>query len=336
MAMDTLASIAEKAQCSVSTVSRVLTGKAEKYRISAVTAARVRQVVKESNYTPSLLAKGLRAGKTDTIGLLIPSVDDTFFSGIASAIIAEARNLGYTTIVVDTQESDANENAGISTLLARKVDGIIAIPCGSDSEAFRKVETAGIPLVIMDRFFGNQSDFSFVTTDNFNGAVMAVEHLVAAGHKKIACIQGNPEAMTSRERVRGYQETMKRFGLEDCIHISGDRFSIKNGFVETNLLLSGGDAPTAILALSNKILLGVVKAVTESGRRIPDDISVISFDDNLLFNYLTPRITCIAQPVQELSLVAVKLLIKKMSGEAGVSRSFLPPDIVIRDSVRAL
>lgn len=333
MALDTLASIAEKAQCSVSTVSRVLSGKAEKYRISEATVARVRREVEKSNYTPSLLAKGLRAGKTETVGLLIPGVDDTFFSGIASAIIAEARNLGYTTIVVDTQESDANENEGISTLLARKVDGIIAIPCGQDTGAFRKVEAAGIPLVILDRFFGNQSDFSFVTTDNYRGAVMAIEHLVRNGHRKIACIQGNPDAMTSRERVRGYLDTMKKLGLEDCVSVSGDQFSIQNGFVETNLLLSGEGRPTAILALSNKILLGVVKAVTEAGLRIPDDISVLSFDDNLLFNYLTPRITCIAQPVQELSQVAVKLLLKKMSGEAGVSRSFLPPDIVVRDSV---
>ena len=292
--------------------------------------------MEKSNYTPSLLAKGLRAGKTETVGLLIPGVDDTFFSGIASSIIAEARNLGYTTIVVDTQESDANENEGISTLLARKVDGIIAIPCGQEVGAFRKVEAAGIPLVILDRFFGDQPDLSFVTTDNYRGAVMAVEHLVCNGHKHIACIQDNPDAMTSRERVRGYTDTMKRFGLESFIRVSGDRFSIKNGFVETNLLIAGEDRPTAILALSNKILLGVVKAVTEAGLSIPDDISVLSFDDNLLFNYMTPRITCIAQPVQELSLVAVKLLLKKMSGEAGVSHSFLPPDIVVRNSVRAL
>ena len=336
MALDTLASIAEKAQCSVSTASRVLSGKAAKYRISEATVARVRQVAEQASYTPSLLAKGLRAGKTETIGLLIPGVDDTFFSGIASAIIAEARNLGYTTIVVDTQESDANESAGISTLMARKVDGIIAIPCGRDTAVFRRVETAGIPLVILDRFFGGQPDFSFVTTDNYRGAVMAVERLVADGHKKIACIQGNPEAMTSSERVRGYSDTMKRFGLEAFIHVSGDRFSIQNGFVETNLLLSGADAPTAILALSNKILLGAVKAVKESGMGIPEDISLISFDDNLLFNYMTPRITCISQPVQEISLMAVKLLLKKIAGEKNASHLFLPPGLVIRDSVKSL
>ena len=334
MAMDTLASIAERAQCSVSTVSRVLSGKAEKYRISEATVARVRSEVEKSNYTPSLIAKGLRAGKTDTIGLLIPGVDDTFFSGVASSIIADARKQGYTVIVIDTQEDAKNESEGFSTLLARKVDGIIAIPCGKASEAFERVASADLPLVIVDRYFENGGDWSFVTTDNYKGAVMAVAPFVANGHTKIACIQGSAAAMTSRERVRGYRDTMQRFGLEKEIRVLGDGFSIQNGYVETNLVLSGEDRPTAILALSNKILLGSVKAVTESGLRIPDDISVISFDDNLLFNYMTPRITCISQPVQDISLFAVSLLLKKIAGERKVSHLFLPPGLVVRDSVK--
>lgn len=336
MATDTLASIAERAQCSVSTVSRILSGKAEKYRISEATVTRVRREVEKSNYTPSLIAKGLRAGKTDTIGLLIPGVDDTFFSGIASCIIAEARKLGYTVIVVDTQEDEKNENEGFATLLARKVDGIIAVPCGRETPAFARVEGAELPLVIVDRYFDDSGNWSFVTTDNYRGAVMAVEHLITNGHRKIACVQGNPDAMTCRQRVRGYIDTMKKYGLEDYIQVSGDTFSIQNGYVETNLVLSEAEPPTAILALSNKILLGAVKAVKESGMTIPDDISLISFDDNLLFNYMTPRITCIAQPVQEISLVAVKLLLKKISGERNVSHLFLPPDIVVRDSVKAI
>jgi LacI family transcriptional regulator len=334
MALDTLVSIAEKAQCSVSTVSRVLSGKAEKYRISKATVARVREVAQLSHYTPSLLAKGLRAGKTDTIGLLIPGVDDTFFSGIASCIIAEARNLGYTTIVVDTQEDEDNESEGFSTLLARKVDGIIAVPCGRETKAFDRAFDADIPMVVVDRYFEKGSLWSFVTTDNYKGSVMAVEHLAANGHRRIACIQGNPDAMTCRERARGYTDTMLRLGLGDHVRISGDKFSIQNGYVETSLLLSEPDCPTAILTLSNKILLGAVKAVTESGRRIPDDISVISFDDNLLFNYMTPRITCISQPVQEISLMAVRLLLKKIAGEKNQSQLFLPPGLVVRDSVK--
>ena len=336
MATDTLASIAQRAQCSVSTVSRVLNGKADQYRISEATVERIRQEVARSNYTPSLIARGLREGRTDTIGLLIPGVDDTFFSGIASCIIADARRQGYTVIVVDTQEDENNEKEGISTLLARQVDGIIAIPCGQQTEAFTQLERSEVPVVVVDRYFEEQGPWSFVTTDNYKGATLAVEYLVASGHERIACIQGSLKAMTNRERTRGYADAMRQNGLEAYIHISGDSFSIQNGYVETNLALSRADAPTAILALSNKILLGVVKAIRESGRRIPEDISVISFDDNPLFNYMTPRITCIAQPIQEISLVAVKLLLKKIAGEKNVSQLFLPPGIVVRDSVKSL
>lgn len=334
MAIDTLASIAAKCNCSISTVSRVLSGKAAKYRISESTANRVMLEVEKAHYTPSLLAKGLRAGKTETIGLLIPGVDDTFFSSIASVIIKEARNLHYTVIVIDTQESESNEIEGFSTLMARSVDGIIAFPCGKKTDIYDKAVDNGIPIVIVDRFFEGDFSMPFVSTDNYKGAVMAVDYLISKGHKKIACIQGNHDAMTGKERVRGYEDSMRSHGLENHISIMGDEFSIQNGYIETNLMLSRSGRPTAILALSNKILLGVVKAVLEAGLKIPDDVSVLAFDDNVLFNYLSPKISCIAQPVQEIGVFAVKLLAKKMAGDQDDSHVFLPPTLIQRESVK--
>ena len=255
MAIDTLASIAEKAGCSVSTVSRVLSGKANKYRISEPTIKRVMSEVEKANYTPSLLAKGLRAGKTETIGLLIPGIDDTFFSAIASYIISEAKSLNYTVVVVDTQEKEKNEDDGLSALLARNVDGVIAIPCSNkNSSLFAKVAAKGIPIVIVDRYFEDSTDIPFVTTDNYRGAVMAVEFLIENGHRKIACIQGNPDAMTCKTRVKGYMDTMRKHGLESEIRVFGEEFSIQNGYIETKLALSRKNLPTAIFALSNKIL----------------------------------------------------------------------------------
>ena len=336
MAIDTLASIAAKCNCSVSTVSRVLSGKASKYRISASTEQRVLKEVERAHYTPSLIAKGLRAGKTDTIGLLIPGVDDTFFSTIASVIIKEARNLHYTVVVVDTQENEQYETDGFSALLARSVDGIIAFPCGKKSFIYDKAVENGIPVVIVDRYFEGDSSMPSVTTDNYRGAVMATDYLISMGHKMIQCIQGNPDAMTGKDRVKGYLDSMHAHGLENNVVVSGDEFSIQNGYIEANLALSRTDRPTAILALSNKILLGVVKAVHEAGLRIPDDISVLAFDDNVLFNYLSPKISCIAQPVQEIGVFAVKLLAKKMAGGQDDSHVFLPPALILRESVKRI
>ena len=278
MKKETLVSIAERSGCSISTVSRVLSGNAAKYRISQRTVARVTEEVKRCNYTPSLLAKGLRTNRTDTIGLLIPNIENSFFAGVAGVVIRESRNYNYKVVVVDTQEDERNEQDGLSALLARRVDGIVAAPCGSNSELFASVQEGGMPLVLIDRYLPDAGMLSYVTTDNYRGAVMATEYLLENGHRRIACIQGTPHSMPVRDRVRGFGDTLRAHGLGDRIVVTGEDFSVQNGYLETKLALAREERPTAIFALSNLILLGVVKAVHESGLRIPDDISVVSFD----------------------------------------------------------
>lgn len=337
MKKETLVSIAERAECSISTVSRVLSGNAAKYRISQRTVERVMEEVKRCNYTPSLLAKGLRTNRTDTIGLLIPNIENSFFARAAGVIIREARSYNYKVVVVDTQEDERNEQDGLSALLARRVDGIIAAPCGNDATLFAGVQHGGMPLVLIDRYLPDAEELSYVTTDNYRGAVMATEYLLENGHRRIACIQGTPHSMPVRDRVRGFADTLQSRGLGDRIAISGEDFSVQNGYLETKLALTQPERPTAIFALSNLILLGVVKAVHESGLRIPDDISVVSFDDNMLFNYLDPAITCIGQPTDEIGTLAVKLLIRAIR-EPGTATSHLhlPPSLIVRRSVRNL
>ena len=334
MKKETLVSIAERSGCSISTVSRVLSGNAAKYRISQRTVARVTEEVKRCNYTPSLLAKGLRTNRTDTIGLLIPNIENSFFAGVAGVVIRESRNYNYKVVVVDTQEDERNEQDGLSALLARRVDGIVAAPCGSNAELFASVQEGGMPLVLIDRYLPDAGMLSYVTTDNYRGAVMATEYLLENGHRRIACIQGTPHSMPVRDRVRGFGDTLRAHGLGDRIVVTGEDFSVQNGYLETKLALAREERPTAIFALSNLILLGVVN---ESGLRIPDDISVVSFDDNMLFNYLDPAITCIGQPTDEIGTLAVKLLIRAVREPgAAPSHLHLPPSLIIRRSVRNL
>lgn len=263
MKKETLVSIAERSGCSISTVSRVLSGNAAKYRISQRTVARVTEEVKRCNYTPSLLAKGLRTNRTDTIGLLIPNIENSFFAGVAGVVIRESRNYNYKVVVVDTQEDERNEQDGLSALLARRVDGIVAAPCGSNSELFASVQEGGMPLVLIDRYLPDAGMLSYVTTDNYRGAVMATEYLLENGHRRIACIQGTPHSMPVRDRVRGFGDTLRAHGLGDRIVVTGEDFSVQNGYLETKLALAQAERPTAIFALSNLILLGVVKAVHE-------------------------------------------------------------------------
>lgn len=338
MKKETLETIAKSSGYSISTVSRVLNGNASKYRISQRAVSRVMEEVKRSNYTPSLLAKSLRTNRTDTIGLLIPNIENSFFANIAAVVIREARNFNYKVVVVDTQEDDHNERDGLASLLGRRVDGIVAVPCGDDKQLYTGVQASGVPIVLVDRYLPDVDELSYVTTDNYRGAVMGTEHLLENGHRRIVCIQGTPHSMPVRDRVRGYKETLQKHGLSNEISVVGGDFSIENGYLESKLALNRPQRPTAIFALSNLILLGVVKAVHESGLKIPDDISVISFDDNQLFNYLDPAITCIGQPTEEIGTLAIKLLLRDIrhSTETLASHLCLPPSLVIRRSVRNL
>lgn len=328
----TLSDISKCTGVSITTISRVLNGKSEQFRISRETEQKVLEAVRKLKYQPNFIAQSLRKSTTFTLGLLIPSIDNPFFANIASAVIREAMKYEYPVMVIDTHESVEEEKETIETLLGRNVDGIIIVPCTDDPEALLKVNQTK-PLVLIDRYFDN-CDLSYVATDNYRGAYDATRLLLAQGHRKIMCIQGTPRSITSRQRVRGFLEAMQNAGCPDDAIVSGNEFSTSNGYVETKLALTLGQRPTAIFALSNTILLGALRAISEHGLHIPNDISIISFDDNLYLDFLNPPITRISQPIEEISIVAVKMIMDRIRGRADTATScLLQPAIVIRHSI---
>ena len=169
---------------------------------------------------------------------------------------------------------------------------------------------------------------------NYRGGVEATRILLQRGHRRIACIQGVPHSMPNRRRVQGYLDALRQAGLQEEAIITGDAFSLENGYRQTKLAVAGPDRPTAIFALSNTILLGAVKAIRESGLRIPEDISVVSFDDNPYLDFLVPAITRIGQPVEEIGKTAVRLLLESIREEVRCRTQLqLPPERIVRDSV---
>ena len=210
MSKETLISIAQRTGFSVSTVSRVLSGQAAKYRISEKTVALIAREAERCNYTPSLLAKGLRTSRTDTLGLLIPSIDNPYFAHIASIIVHEARAKGYKVILIDTSEDERNEREGVRSLLSRKVDGILIAPAGDDP-AFLEATAHQTPVVCIDRHFAKTS-LPYVVTDNLRGGREATQHLIDRGHRRILCIQGVRHSIPSADRVRGYRQAMEKAG----------------------------------------------------------------------------------------------------------------------------
>lgn len=332
----TLITISERTGYSISTVSRVLSGQADKYRISSKAADSIKAEAERCSYRPSLLAKGLRTNKTNTIGLMIPSIENPYFANIAGNIISEAKRYNYTIVLIDTMENEQNEKDSLNSLLSRQVDGIIAVPCGQDPEMFENVNRHGVPVVLIDRYYA-QTELSYVCTDNYQGALTATNYLIQNGHRHIACIQGTPYSMPVKERIRGYKDALAEAGLSGQEYISGSDFSIQNGYLETRLALNRKHNLSAIFTLSNTILLGAIKAIRESGLIVGQDISLISFDDNKFLDFLDPPVTRISQPIKEIGILAVKILIERIENDKQeCTKLQLPPQLIVCNSVKTL
>ena len=329
----TLETIADRTGFSTSTVSRVLSGKSKDGRISEKTAETIRKAAEETGYTPNILAQNLRKGRTFTIGLVVPDISNPYFAEITSVIVAEAKRNGYTTIVTDTMESETAQNDSVCALVSRKVDGMIIVPCGSDPKFLEEINEHTTPVILVDRYFEN-SRLPYVSTNNRQGGFDGTSILLRNGHRKIACIQGNLASVPNRRRIEGYRAALRKAGLEKEERIVGNDFAVQNGYIETKLLLESPDRPTAIFALSNTIGLGAIRAIREAGLRIPEDISIVSFDNNVYLDYLIPAVTRIGQRVEEMGRMAVKLLLESIRGPHKLcSQIELSTENILRESV---
>jgi LacI family transcriptional regulator len=332
----TLKSIADRLDVSVTTVSRVLNGKSDRYRISKETQELINSAAKELNYSPNQLARGLRLKRTNTIGYIIPDISNPFFSSIAKSVEKSARKSGYSILLCDSEEDTKIEENLLQLMIDRKVDGLIISPVGIEVNHLRRIAQKNIPVVLLDRYFP-ELNLPFVTSDNYKGAFEAVNMLIEHGHRRIACIQGLVNTSPNNDRVRGYIDAHKTHELSvDKKLIVGDSFGEENGYIETKLLLKQDDPPTALFAVSNLISLGAIRAISEEGLKIPDDISMVSFDDQPYSRFLSTPMTTVAQQNSQIGQIAIKLLIDQIESNRQLEPKgiFLPTRLISRDSVK--
>lgn len=330
MKKDTLLSISEKTGYSISTVSRVLSGKGRQYRIGQKTIDMITEVARSCNYTPNMIAQSLRTNKTNTVGLTVPNIDNPFFSTLAAVIINQFKSRGYNILLTDTMENEKNEYEALNSYVSRSVDGIIAVPVSATPDHLEEI-AKGIPVVLIDRYFEDTS-LPYVCTDNYAGGYMATEYLINRGYRKLHAVQGVETSMPNKERMRGFMQAIYDHRAEGVRgNISGDAFSVENGYREAMDVLGREDAPEAIFAFSTTILLGVIKAVKEHGLRIPDDVALISFDNNRFLDFFDPAITRIEQPVNTIGKLATDSIIKMVEG--GEDPEFSSSQILIRPSL---
>lgn len=335
----TIRTIAHKTNFSLTTVSRVLNGTSEKYRISKSTQEIVLAVANELGYIPNMAAKTLRSNKSNTIGLIVPSLNNPFFSTVASTMAKILFSEGYVLMMSDCDNSEVEEKKIIQSLLSQNLVGIIVIPMGN-KDNYGILNTINIPTIFIDRFFSDL-DFHSISTDHYKSAIVLMEYLVTMGHQNIACIQGDQLVSSNQLRVQGYLDTISKYSFL-YNYLSGDSFTAEKGYLEMKLLLEQKIKPTAILALSDTILLGILKAAKEARINIPNELSIVSIDNSTYLDYLEVPVTSIEQPVKQIANMAAKLLIdqidnvSKPNSQQENKNIFLDSNLIIRSSVADL
>ncbi|MBN1563547.1 MAG: LacI family DNA-binding transcriptional regulator [Anaerolineae bacterium] len=332
--MPTIRDVARVAGVSTSTVSHVIN---ETRFVSPETRARVLETMKTLKYSPNRLASSLRSNQTLTLGVLLPNSANPFFAEILLGIESTCFDRGYNFILGNANDDPKRELDYLRVLISRQVDGILLISTGSYDESIAFLIEQQVPVVVVDRAPGIES-VTEIFTDNKRGGLLATQHLIELGHTAIACITGPSFLTPSAERVAGYKQAMNLAGLhvyDDWIVI-GD-FQHSSGYVACEQLLALDHPPTAVFACNDLMAVGALCAIHEAGLRVPDDISIIGYDNIPLASYTIPRLTTIAQPAREIGNLAVMRLIDALRSDEGcAARECLPVNLVKRDSCKAL
>jgi DNA-binding LacI/PurR family transcriptional regulator len=329
----TIKDVAERARVSIATVSRVLAGGDG---VSGELAKRVRAAVRTLNYHPNRNARNLRAGKIRTVGVVIPNIENPFFTSVVRGIENALQAAGYTLLLGDADEDPVREQLYLSTLRAEGVAGIILAPVDDKPEGYEELLSTRVPLVAIDLSPGDLS-VDLVTVANARGARAAVRHLINLGHTRIGLISGPLHFSTAQERRAGYEQELTAAGLPlgaDLVQLGA--FREAGGHAAMRALLDLPEPPTAVFVANNLMTLGAIKAIHERGLRIPDDVAIIGFDDMPWADSLQPPLTVVAQPTYELGATAARLLLARLrEPERPIRRIVLETALVVRSSCGA-
>jgi LacI family transcriptional regulator len=326
--------VAKRAGVSPATAARV----AGKYgNVSETTRQRVLSAIQELGYQPDAIARSMVTRSTRTIGLVVTDITNPFFAELARGVESITWSQGYSLFLADTDEDIAREKAMISTMREKRVDGIILVPASSQySRHLSELVKEGTPLVLVDRAV-SRLDVDRVMVDNEQGAYQAVSHLASLGHRRIAMILDNPAITTNTERLAGYRRALKEYGLqEDETLILICRYTSQSAYQNIAQLLERSDRPTALFTANNFMTLGALQAIYDNGLQVSKDIALVGFDDLDRGGINLPKLTAVAQPVNEIGQLAAQRLITRMQGKTDSAQEYrLKTRFIIRESCGA-
>ncbi|WP_291147889.1 LacI family DNA-binding transcriptional regulator [Flavobacterium sp. UBA7680] len=332
----TIKDIAKQAEVSISTVSFVINGKGEKMAISPPVIKKVQDVAQKLQYKPSMIASSLRTGKTRSIGLIVEDIANQFFADLARVIEDEAKNIDYRVFYCSTGDDNDRSEELVQSLLQANVEGFIITPTKNLERTIGMLLKMQKPVVLIDRYFANQK-VSHVAMDNYEGSYSAVKYLIEKGRKNIAVVNIKTGMIQMKLREKGYIEALKEEGiynenftlhLEYQVSEKSRIDSIVNFFKENPEI-------DAVLFLSNYLGLAGLQACRILNYKIPEDIAVISFDDHDSFELHTPMISVIAQPIEEIAVKSIQLLMSQMTNyeDFKIEKVLKKGKLIIRESV---
>jgi len=331
--------IARAAGVSSTTVSRVLNGSGY---VKDETKALVLKVIKEFNYTPSAVARSLSKSETNTIGVIVPDIENPFFGEVIKGIssLADERNLNI--ILCDTNEKVSKEIKFLNMLKEQRISGIIVTPTNDinevNNEQLSVLENMGIPIVLVDRDV-KHSNFDGVFIDNIRGAYEATSALIKEGHRKIAIITGPNTSKPGRDRLTGYKKALRINDIElNKGYLFYGDFKLDSGYQSTKEILKMKDRPTAILVCNNMMNLGCIKAIYENKLRIPQDMAIIGFDEVQMLDVVGLNISVVSRPNTDMGKTAMELLLKKMDTKerTGTVRIILLSKLLLKGSEKLI
>ncbi|MGF1874911.1 LacI family transcriptional regulator [Photobacterium frigidiphilum] len=327
--MATIKDVCKLAGVSKATVSRVLNSTGQ---VKKSTAEAVYQAISALDYKPSSLARALATNSTNTIGLVVSAFEGAYFSSLLRKASQTTLQAGKQLLIMDGGHSSASEQLAIESLVERKVDAVILYTRQIPEAVLKQLmNDLSIPLIII-----NQQVEGFeercISFNQYEAAQQAAEYLLSKGHKEFACITGPESSINSRLRLQGFQDTLIKHNLQTCTAYHGDYFT-QSGYHACNELLASKQSFTAIFAANDNMAMGAIRALHDTGLQVPQDISVLGFDNDPAGEFTIPSLTTIMLPVEEMAYTAVKQALQLIDKQEISTIALFSGNLIVRESV---
>lgn len=330
----TIKDVAKKTGLSIATISKYINGG----NVLEKNREIIQNAIEELNFKVNEMARGLKTNKTKIVGIALPNLNNLFFTSIVSKIEDIILEYGYGTIICDYKQDYDLEKKKLEFLVNKSVDAIVLVPLGEEKNEIIEIMKNDMPVILIDRLL-NGVKCDAVLGDNVNSSYNAVEKLFAMGHKRVGIIVGPKEMFTAKQRLKGYYRVHEDYSVEiDSDLIKYGNYKVDSGYNFLKELMNMNNPPTAIYVTNYEMTLGAMMAVNEMNINIPEELSIIGFDNIDLVKVLNPPLSIVVQPIEKIGETTAELLLKRMSGNNSNFPSInrLKGKLIITNSIKKI